>query len=174
MKKLIKIFLFVIAFSFSVSGMQTIKASTNYSFKKVILSGRFSDTKQKNSHKKIIRTYKELKTLKKYIKKNYNNPEKYLKKLKKYKKSYFKKKSLIFATQNLDVMHYKYSFDSMEIDNEKVYINVSKKDTAKPDERVFCSVKYQANTYMIEVKKKKIKDVRKIKIKLFEKSNNKK
>ena len=41
-----------------------------YICKKISVSGKYSDTNNKNSYKKIIRSYKDLVKLKKYIKKN--------------------------------------------------------------------------------------------------------
>lgn len=135
-----------------------------YTCDTIRVSGKYSDTKSQNRYKKIIRTYKELTRLKKYIRKNYKYPKKYLKKLNKYKKSYFKKKALVFATENVDVNIYSYKLISATIENKKINLNIEKKCTLKEGQSAACVVRYSARTYILNVKKSKLKDVNKIRI----------
>lgn len=79
MKKGLKYFV-VILTVLSICSVNVKAANVDgYICKKIGVSGKYSDTNNKNSYKKIIRSYKDLVKLKKYIKKNYNNPKKYIK-----------------------------------------------------------------------------------------------
>ena len=128
MKKGLKYFV-VILTVLSICSVNVKAANVDgYICKKISVSGKYSDTNNKNSYKKIIRSYKDLVKLKKYIKKNYNNPKKYIKKLNKYKKSYFKKKALIFATENIDLNFFSYKLLSITKKDKKVTLNVEKRD----------------------------------------------
>ena len=148
MKKGLKYFV-VILTVLSICSVNVKAANVDgYICKKISVSGKYSDTNNKNSYKKIIRSYKDLVKLKKYIKKNYNNPKKYIKKLNKYKKSYFKKKALIFATKK----------------DKKVTLNVEKRDLLEEGQYKTAVVIYGANTYIIESKKSKLKNVKKVKV----------
>lgn len=121
MKKILKCLLLCLI-CLSICGTQVKAAkSINCECRTISVSGKYSDTISNNSKKKIIRTYKDLKKLKKYIKRNYNNPNKYLKKLKKYKKAYFKKKSLVFVTVNIDMNSKAYKFMSVN-KKKRLYI----------------------------------------------------
>jgi hypothetical protein len=144
-----------------------VKAATinGYTYKKISVSGKYSDTSDKDSYKKIIKSYKDLVKLEKYINKNYNNPKKYLKKLNKYTKSYFKKNSLVFVTENVDVNFIKYKLSSVTIDNNKLKLTINRIDTLKSGCGKTDVVIYEANTYIIEAKKSKLKNVEKVKVK---------
>lgn len=143
-----------------------VKAATidGYTYKTISISGKYSDTNNKNSYKKIIKSYKELVKLKKYIKKNYNHSKKYIKKLNKYKKSYFKKNVLIFTTENVNLNSTSYSLLSITKKNNNIVLNVEKKNLLKEGEGAICVVVYGANTYIIEAKKSKLEKIKKVKV----------
>ena len=164
MKKGLKYFV-VIMTVLSICSVNVKAANVDgYICKKISVSGKYSDTNNKNSYKKIIRSYKDLVKLKKYIKKNYNNPKKYIKKLNKYKKSYFKKKALIFATENIDLNFFSYKLLSITKKDKKVTLNVEKRDLLEEGQYKTAVVIYGANTYIIESKKSKLKNVKKVKV----------
>lgn len=164
MKKVLRYFVIILAV-LSICSIN-VKAATvdGYTCKTISVSGKYSDTNNKNSYKKIIRSYKELVKLKKYIKKNYNNSKKYIKKLNKYKKSYFKKNVLIFATENVDTNFLSYKLLSITKKDEKIILNVEKRNLLKEGQYKNTVVIYGANTYIIEAKKSKLKDVKKVKV----------
>ncbi len=164
MKKGLKYFV-VILTVLSICSVNVKAANVDgYTCKTISVSGKYSDTNNNNSYKKIIRSYKDLLKLKRYIKKNYNAPKKYIKKLNKYKKSYFKKKVLIFATENVDLNFLSYKLLSITKKDEKIILNVEKRNLLKEGEHKTTMVIYGANTYMIEAKKSKLKNVKKVKI----------
>jgi hypothetical protein len=138
--------------------------AVGYTCKTISVSEKYSDTKSQNSYKKIIRTYKDLVKLKKYIKKNYNSPKKYLNKLNKYKKSYFKKKALVFVTENVDMNSKSYKFVSAVKENGKLNFNIERLSLLKEGQSTTCEVIYGAKTYILEVKKTKIKKIKKVRI----------
>lgn len=164
MKKVLRYFVIILAV-LSICSIN-VKAATvdGYTCKTISVSGKYSDTNNKNSYKKIIRSYKELVKLKKYIKKNYNNSKKYIKKLNKYKKSYFKKKVLIFATENVNLNSTSYRLLSITKKNNNIVLNVEKKNLLKEGEYAIDVVIYGANTYIIEAKKSKFKKIKKVKV----------
>ena len=164
MKKRLK-YLVVILMVLSVY-CANVKAATvdGYVCKTISISGKYSDTKDKSSYKKIIKSYKDLEKLKKHIKKNYNHPKKYIKKLNKYKKSYFKKKGLIFATENIDLNLLQYKLLSITKKDGTINLHVEKRDLLKAGQAKTTVVIYGANTYMIELKKSKLKNVKKVKV----------
>lgn len=164
MKKGLKYFIIILAV-FSICSTN-IKAATvdGYVCKTIRVSNKYSDTKNKNSYKKIVKSYKELKKLKKYIKKNYNDSKKYIKKLNKYKKTYFKRNVLIFATENIDINFFSYKLLSITKKDEKIILNVEKRNLLKEGQYKDDVVIYGANTYIIESKKSKLKNIKKIKV----------
>ena len=83
MKKGLKYFVIILMVLSIYSANVKAAKVDGYVCKTISVSGEYSDTNNKNSYKKIIRSYRDLVKLKKYIKKNYNNPKKYIKKLNK-------------------------------------------------------------------------------------------
>lgn len=165
MKKGLKYFVIILMVLSIYSANVKAAKVDGYVCKTISVSGEYSDTNNKNSYKKIIRSYRDLVKLKKYIKKNYNNPKKYIKKLNKYKKSYFKKNVLIFATENIDLNFLSYKLISITKKDEKIFLNVEKRDLLKEGQCKIAVVIYGANTYIIKSKKSKLKKVKKVKIK---------
>lgn len=155
MKKGLKYFVVILTVLSICSANVKAANVDGYTCKTINVSGKYSDTNNKNSYKKIIRSYKDLAKLKKYIKKNYNNPKKYIKKLNKYKKSYFKKKVLIFATENIDLNFLSYKLLFITKKDEKIILNVKKRNLLKEGQSKNTVVIYGANTYIIESKKSK-------------------
>ncbi len=135
-----------------------------YPCKTISVSERYSGTTDKNSYKKIVKSYKDLVKLKKYIRKNYNHSKKYIKELNKYKKSYFKKKGLIFATENIDLNHLQYKLLSIAKKDGAINLNVEKRDLLKEGQSKTTVVLYGADTYIIEADQSKLKNVRKVKV----------
>lgn len=136
-----------------------------FEWNKELNSGTFSEDLTKNSYKKIVTSYSQLNKLKKYIKKNYNNPKKYLHILNKYNKKYFKKNALIFATENVDMNSKEYMFSSLEKKNNKLIINVGINYTLPEGLYTTTVIRYSANTYFINIKKSKLKNIKKVKFK---------
>ena len=164
MKKALKCFVIILTVLSICSTNVNAAKIDGYTYKTISVSGRYSNTNDKDSHKKIIRSYRDLVKLKKYIKKNYNNSKKYIKKLNKYKKSYFKKNVLIFATENVDTNFLSYKLLSITKKDEKIILNVEKRDLLKEGQGAIGVIIYGANTYIIEAKKSKLKDVKKVKV----------
>lgn len=164
MKKGLKYFVVILTVLSICSANVKAANVDGYTCKTINVSDKYSDTNNKNSYKKIIRSYKDLAKLKQYIKKNYNNPKKYIKKLNKYKKSYFKKKVLIFATENIDLNFLSYKLLSITKKDEKIILNVKKRNLLKEGQSKNTVVIYGANTYIIESKKSKLKNVKKVKV----------
>ena len=81
MKKGLKYFVVILTVLSICSANVKAANVDGYTCKTINVSGKYSDTNNKNSYKKIIRSCKDLAKLKKCIKKNYNNPKKYIKKL---------------------------------------------------------------------------------------------
>ena len=126
----------------------------------ICIKGKYSYDKMK-PYRKIIKSYKQLKKTKKYLKKNFKNPKKYLKMLKKYDKKYFKENAIILVTENVDMKTTKYEFSSLEKEDNKLVVNV---DKTLVNILTTTEIQYYANTYLIGVKKSKIKDVKKVKV----------
>ncbi len=136
----------------------------NYKCKTMSVSGNYSKDISKNSYKKIISSYKQLEKVKKYVKKNYNYSKKYLKKLNKYNKKFFKKNALIFVTENVDVNAKTYTMSSLEKKDDKLLINIDRRNTLKEGQYTTEEIQYCANTYFISVKNLSIKKTKKIKV----------
>lgn len=164
MKRKILALILTLSSTFSVVNVPAKAAQIDgYACKTISVSGRYSDSTNKNSCKKIIRTYDDLTKIKKHIKNNYNYSKKYIKSLRKYKKSYFKKNALIFVTENVDLNFRSYRLLSIT-KNSNIVLNVEKKNLLKKGQGATCVVIYGANTYIIEAKKSKIKNVKKVKV----------
>lgn len=164
MKKVLKYFVIILTvLSICFTNVNAAKID-GYTYNTISVSGKYSNTNDKDSHKKIIRSYKDLAKLKKYIKKNYNNSKKYIKKLNKYKKSFFKKNVLIFATENVNLNSTSYRLLSITKKKNNIILNVEKKNLLKEGQGAITVVIYGANTYIIEAKKTKLNDVKKVKV----------
>lgn len=164
MKKGLKCFVTILAILSVFTANVSAVTMNGYTYKTISVTGKYSDKVNNKSHKKIVRSYKDLEKLKKYIKKNYNNPTKYTKKLKKYKKSYFKKNALIFVTENVDMNQLSYKLLKLTKNNDKFVINVEKRDLLKDGYKKTAVVIYGANTHIVEAKKSKLKNVKKVKV----------
>ena len=164
MKKGLKCFVTILAILSVFTANVSAVTMNGYTYKTISVTGKYSDKVNNKSHKKIVRSYKDLEKLKKYIKKNYNNPTQYTKKLKKYKKSYFKKNALIFVTENVDMNQLSYKLLKLTKNNDKFVINVEKRDLLKDGYKKTAVVIYGANTYIVEAKKSKLKNVKKVKV----------
>lgn len=164
MKKVLKYFVVILTVLSICSANVKAANVDGYTCKTISVSDKYSDTNNKNSYKKIIRSYKDLVKLRKYIKKNYNRPKQYLKKLNKYKKSYFKKKAIVFATENVDLNSKSYKCVSVVKENEKLNLNVERLNLLKEGQSTTCEIVYGAKTYILEVRKKKIKNIKKVRI----------
>lgn len=136
-----------------------------YKYKNTNISETFSKDITKNSYKKIVTSYSQLKKLKKYVKGNYNKPKKYLRILNKYNKRYFKKNALVFATGNVDMNSKEYIFSSLEKKSNKIIVNIGINYTLKEGMYTTTEIRYSANTYFINIKKSKLKNIKKVKFK---------
>ncbi len=136
-----------------------------YKYKNTNIPGTFSDNITKNSHKKIVTSYSELQKLKKYIKKNYNKPKKYLRILNTYSRGYFKKNLLVFATENVDMNSKEYIFSFLAKEDKKLIVNIGINYTLKDGMYTTTVIRYSANTYFINIKKSKLKNIKKVKFK---------
>lgn len=143
----------------------SIISDQSYKYKNINVSGTFCEDLTKNSYKKIVTSYSQLNKLKKYIKKNYNNPKKYLRILNKYNKKYFKKNVLVFATENVDMNSKEYIFSSLEKKNNKLIMNIGINYTLQEGLYTTTVIRYSANTYFINIKKSKLKNIKKVKFK---------
>ena len=75
-----------------------------------------------------------------------------------------KKKALIFATENIDLNFFSYKLLSITKKDKKVTLNVEKRDLLEEGQYKTAVVIYGANTYIIESKKSKLKNVKKVKV----------
>lgn len=164
MKKRLECFVLLLAFLLICCTQVKAANSVGYTCKIISVSEKYSDTKSQNSYKKVIATYKDLVKLKKYIKKNYNYPQKYLNKLNKYKKSYFKKKALVFVTENVDLNSKSYKFVSVVKKNQKLNLIIERRNLLKEGQKTTCVIVYGAKTYILEVKKNRLKNIKKVRI----------
>lgn len=117
-------------------------------------------------HKKIIRTYKQLKELKKYIKNTYPNYRKQLRALKKYDKKYFKKNVLVYTTEVVDRNAKDYELNSLEKQGNKLKVNIDEVYLLEPGMATTCEMEYCTKTFIIGMKKAKMRNVKSIKVKI--------
>ena len=78
MRRKILALILTLSITFSVENVPAKAAQIDgYACKTISVSGRYSNSTNKNSCKKIIRTYDDLTKIKKHIKNNYNYSKKY-------------------------------------------------------------------------------------------------
>jgi hypothetical protein len=141
------------------------KSVKNYTSKEIHVEGIYLKNGDKGKqYRKIIKSYNDLKKTKNYVKNNFNSPKKYIKELNKYNKKFFKKNALIFVTDNVDVNHSTYNLSSVEKGTDRLIVNVNKNITLEPGMSTTTVVKYRTDSYLISVKKSKIKKIKKVKI----------
>ena len=71
---------------------------------------------------------------------------------------------MIFATENIDLNFLSYKLLSITKKDEKIILNVKKRNLLKEGQSKNTVVIYGANTYIIESKKSKLKNVKKVKV----------
>lgn len=166
MKKRLLCFVLVLSVLLSTS----IEASAKVNSKKFPYKVKVTNTdgimqKKYNAPKEdlhIIRSYKQLKALKKKIKNKYWHSKEQLKKLKKYNKKFFKKNALCYAAVLYDGYATTELSEVVKCKNKlKMYINI---DWFKFSGITTCDVKNNYDTFLLEVKKKDIKGIKKIKV----------
>lgn len=117
----------------------------------------------------LISTYSELQKLKKLIKKNYDYPELVLKQLKKYNRKFFCSKSLYYTNAAVIIPS---KFEIIKVEKEmikgKVVCSITVNDIYTPPSTSGPTTdirgKSANNEYIVELKKKNIKDVERFRL----------
>ena len=71
---------------------------------------------------------------------------------------------MIFVTENVDVNQLSYKLLKLTKNNDEFVINVEKRDLLEDGYKKPMMVIYGANTYIVEAKKTKLKNVKKVKV----------